>query len=110
MIRHCSSYKNFNTTEHKNNNKINPIKSLIKTNNNYIQLKKNNPYMINLIKTKYYQSKETNLENKKQKMERLFKNGVTKRRIKLKNVIHRNGINKFNQNMKSFSYSNLNFI
>ena len=66
--------------------------------------------MINLIKTKYYQSKETNLENKKQKMEWLFKNGVTKRRIKLKNVIHRNGINKFNQNMKSFSYSNLNFI
>ena len=121
LIRHCSSYKNFNTTEHKNNNKINPIKSLIKTNNNYIQLKKNNtietslrqknnPYMINLIKTKYYQSKETNLENKKQKMEWLFKNGVTKRRIKLKNVIHRNGINKFNQNMKSFSYSNLNFI
>ena len=121
LIRHCSSYKNFNTTEHKNNIKINPIKSLIKTNNNYIQLKKNNtietslrqknnPYMINLIKTKYYQSKETNLENKKQKMERLFKNGVTKRRIKLKNVIHRNGINKFNQNMKSFSYSNLNFI
>ena len=121
LIRHCSSYKNFNTTEHKNNIKINPIKSLIKTNNNYIQLKKNNtietslqqknnPYMINLIKTKYYQSKETNLENKKQKMERLFKNGVTKRRIKLKNVIHRNGLNKFNQNMKNFSYSNLNFI
>ena len=121
LIRHCSSYKNFNKTENKNNIKINPIKSLIKTNNNYIQLKKNNtietslrqknnPYMINLIKTKYYQSKETNLENKKQKMERKFKNGVTKRRIKLKNVIHRNGINKFNQNMKSFSYSNLNFI
>ena len=121
LIRHCSSHKNINSTENKNNLKINPIKSLIKTNNNYIQLKKNNtieasfqqknnPYMINLIKTKYYQSKETNLENKKQKMERLFKNGVTKRRIKLKNVIHRNGINKFNQNMKSFSYSNLNFI
>ena len=66
--------------------------------------------MINLIKTKYYQSKETNLENKKQKMEQLFRDGFTKRRIKLNNIIHRNGINKFNQNIKSFSYSNLNLF
>ena len=121
LIRHCSSYKNFNITEDKNYISNKSIKSSIKTNNNYIQLKrnstieasiqpKNNPYMINLIKPKYYQDKEINFENKKQKTEKLFKNGITKRRIKIKNVIHRNCINKFNQNMKSFSYSNLNII
>ena len=138
-IRHCLSYKNCINKENNNNN---VIRNIIKMNNNYIQLNKNNTIetpleqnqfikniaynrnnsynhksknnnnfnMNNLINSKYdekcVENNETNLANKKQNTERFIKNNFAKRKIRLKNMLHRNNLNNFNQNIKSYSYSN----
>ena len=92
LIRRCSSYKHFNEKE---KNDINKIKPLIKTNNNYIILKKsntletafdnftnninniNNPLLYNLPESKYTDKLIENNEygNRKRRKEILFQKG-----------------------------------
>jgi hypothetical protein len=94
LIRRCSSYKHFNEKE---KNDINKIKPLIKTNNNYIILKKsntlrtaldnftnninniNNPSLNNLPKSKYtdklIENNKKSYESKKKKKDILFQKG-----------------------------------
>ena len=133
LIRRCSSYKHFNEKE---KNDINKIKPLIKTNNNYIILKKsntlrpaldnvanninnNNPSLNNISKSKY--------QDKKKKKDILFqkgneiynknfcnnkekeckgKNNFPKGKIKYKNILFRNKVQS--QKLRSFSFSNFN--
>ena len=94
LIRRCSSYKRFNEKE---KNDINKIKPLIKTNNNYIILKKsntlrtaldnftnninniNNPSLKNLPKSKYtdklIENNKKSYESKKKRKDILFQKG-----------------------------------
>ena len=92
LIRHCSSYKHFHEKE---KNDINKIKPLIKTNNNYIILKKsntletafdnftnninniNNPLLYNLPESKYTDKLIENNEygSRKRRKEILFQKG-----------------------------------
>ena len=94
LFRRCSSYKNFNEKE---KNDINKIKPLIKTNNNYIILKRsntlhsaldnfttninniNNPSLNNLSKSKnsdkLIENNKKCYENKKKRKDILFQKG-----------------------------------
>ena len=100
----------------------------------YNNKKMNNPYLKSIEKTNckemLIENNEISYENKNQKTERTIKNNkiinqninnninikkgknsnernyFPKRKIKLKNILYRNRMNYFNQNMKSYSYSN----
>ena len=94
LIRRCSSYKHFNEKE---KNDINKIKPLIKTNNNYIILKKSNtlrtaldnftnninniniPSLNNIPKSKYtdklIENNKKSYESKKKRKDILFQKG-----------------------------------
>ena len=117
IIRHCSSYKIFNDKENININSYNnTIKPLTKI-NDYVRLKKNTNNIETSLKyennkqksERFYNNNKINLEkysnNKAIKKE---KNIFPKKKIKLKNLILRNKVKNFNQNIKSYSYSNLN--
>ena len=71
---------------------------------------KNNPYLNNLIrqnnKEAFRENNGTIYDNQKQKIERFVKNSFAKRKMRLKNILYRNNLLKYNQNMKSYSYSN----
>ena len=134
LIRRCSSYKHFNEKE---KNDINKIKPLIKTNNNYIILKKsntlrpaldnvtnninnkNNPSLNNIPKSKY--------QDKKKKKDILFQKGNEiynknfcnnkEKECKGKNNFPKGKIKYKNilfrnkvqsQKLRSFSFSNFN--
>ena len=118
LIRHCSSYKHFYEKE---KNDINKIKPLIKTNSNYISLKKSNTIEKALDNL-------TNKENDKKRID-IFKkeneiykknfsdkyvekkgnvckgkNNIPTSKIKYRNILYRNKVR--NPKVKSFSYSN----
>ena len=121
IIRHCSSYKNFeNNKDNKiNTNNYNELKKhntidtyfqqnvfkniIINRNKSYSNKNINNIYTNNLINSKY---NEMYLESQRQEPEKFNNKEFEKWRMKLKKVLYRNSMNNYNKNIKSYSYSN----